>query len=326
MLNRLYKNIKKYILLFNLVILLSFRQDIKLLKEKKIINYSDYENKEFAIIKRIECRHCGLFSFYKVYLGCINSFIRKGFIPIIDLQSYENVFNGFNINRSNTNPWEYFFNQPFGYTLNNVKRKAKKIKYFNCKSSNFMPGGNIFYNKTLLNFWHKTAINYIPIKENVLLEVKMIIKKFFKNSHNILGILIRGTDFISKKPKGHAIPPTSSMVIKDIKKINMENNYDWFFISTEDDLIREKFIKEFGYKLKYLIYKKINYNYGKKQYLGYDENIKGNIKFIKIYLINMIILSKCIDIITAITSGAVGVFIFSNGFRYSKVYNLGSYK
>lgn len=116
------------------------------------------------------------------------------------------------------------------------------------------------------------------------------------------------------------------MVIKDIKKINMENNYDWFFISTEDDLIREKFIKEFGYKLKYLIYKKINYNYGKKQYLGYDENIKGNIKFIKIYLINMIILSKCIDIITAITSGAVGVFIFSNGFRYSKVYNLGSYK
>ena len=39
----------------------------------------------------------------------------------------------------------------------------------------------------------------------------------------------------------------------------------------------------------------------------------------------MIILSKCIDIISAQTSGAIGVFIFSNGFRYSKVYNLGYY-
>ena len=115
------------------------------------------------------------------------------------------------------------------------------------------------------------------------------------------------------------------MVIIDIKNINIKNNYDWFFIATEDDLIREIFIKEFGYKLKFLIYKKINYNYKKKQFLSYLDNIKGNIKFTKIYILNMIILSKCIDIISAQTSGAIGVFIFSNGFRYSKVYNLGYY-
>ena len=54
------------------------------------------------------------------------------------------------------------------------------------------------------------------------------------------------------------------MVIKDIKKINLKNNYDWFFISTEDDMIRDIFIKEFGFKIKYLVFEKIKYNYKKK--------------------------------------------------------------
>ena len=47
------------------------------------------------------------------------------------------------------------------------------------------------------------------------------------------------------------------MVIKDIKNMNLKNNYDWLFISTEDDSIREIFIKEFGHKLKFFFYKQI---------------------------------------------------------------------
>ena len=90
------------------------------------------------------------------------------------------------------------------------------------------------------------------------------------------------------------------MVINDIIKYNKKNNYDYFFISTEDDNIREIFIKEFENKLKYLIFKKnINYNYRSKNYLLYNENILGNLEYSKIYLLNMIILSKCIDIISS---------------------------
>ena len=51
------------------------------------------ENSNFAIIRRAFCPVCGLFSNYIVFLGCINDFIHKGFIPIIDMQSYGNVFN-----------------------------------------------------------------------------------------------------------------------------------------------------------------------------------------------------------------------------------------
>ena len=114
------------------------------------------------------------------------------------------------------------------------------------------------------------------------------------------------------------------MVIKDIKVFNKKNKYKWIFISTEDDLIREIFIKEFGQKLKFLRFNK-KLNYSNKEVLAYNENIKGNIQFTKIYLLNMIILSKCIDLICSQTSGAIGIFIFKNKFRYTKVYNLGIY-
>ena len=70
---------------------------------------------------------------------------------------------------------------------------------------------------------------------------------------------------------------------------------------------------------------KIIYDYKKKELLSYNENLKGNIENIKLYMINIIILSKCIDILSSRTSGSTGAFILSEGFRNIKVYYLGEY-
>jgi hypothetical protein len=68
------------------------------LEHKNSINL-DYNNNLFAIIRRSDCRFCGLFSHYIVYLGCVNRFINLGYIPIIDLFMYIwnqilNIFRG----------------------------------------------------------------------------------------------------------------------------------------------------------------------------------------------------------------------------------------
>ena len=104
------------------------------------------------------------------------------------------------------------------------------------------------------------------------------------------------------------------------------NKYDYIFLATEDIKIKEKFIHSFEKKLKYLETKdKILYDYKKKEFLSYNKNIKGNIENIKIYMINIIILSKCIDILSSRTSGASGAFILSEGFRNIKMYYIGDY-
>jgi len=116
------------------------------------------------------------------------------------------------------------------------------------------------------------------------------------------------------------------MVSYDIKKMNNKYNYDYYFLSTEDDIIRAKLIKEFGIKMKYLKPKKgIEYNYTKKEFLFKNKNLYNNINLNKIYIISVFILSKCIDIISARTGGAIILFVFNEGFRNKKVYYLGNY-
>ena len=267
---------------------------------------------------------CGLLSFYFHYLGCLHLFLYKGYIPIIDL-TFPNIFNGFNSSQTE-NPWELFFEQPFGYKLIDIQKYAKNIKYIVIGGCYSFSAHTVYFKPVLLNFYHTIIHRYIPIKKEIINESNGIMSKLFKGSNNVLGILSRGTDYITKKPRGHPIPPTVEMIIKDIKEMDRKYNYDYYFLTTEDVNIRSKIIKEFGGKLIFLKPKKdLQYDYSKKQYLYKNKNLYKNIDLNKVYLISINILSKCIDIISARTGGALILFMMSDGFRNKKIYYLGLY-
>ena len=250
----------------------------------------------------------------------------KGYIPLVDLQSFPNIYNGFNLKNIKKNPWELFFEQPFGYKLENIIKYSKKVEYISIKNCYKFPLHNIYNNTAILDFYHTIASKYIPIKYEIIKESNKIMSNLFKGSKNVLGIFTRGTDYINIRPKNHPIPPTVEMVSYDIKKMNDKYNYDYYFLSTEDEIIKAKLINEFGKKMKCLNPKKgIEYNYTKKQFLYKNKNLYNNINLNKIYVINVFILSKCIDIISARTGGAIILFIFNEGFRNKKVYYLGNY-
>jgi hypothetical protein len=319
-----FKNFLILLIVFLLILLNNYK---KKYKNSKISEKTNYNKKFIVFIRKVKKSTGGLLAYYFVNVGCVNYYISKGYIPLIDLISHPNIFNGFNTNIT-YNPWEIFFEQPFKYTLNNVKNKAKKtIEYVQCYGVKNHPYFNIFYNNKIREYWHRVAKQYIPIKTEIIKEANYKFKLLFNDSINILGILIRGTDYIAKKPSHHAIQPSPEMVFEDIQKMDKKNKYKWIFITTEDELIREKFINKFGKKLKYIKSKTdIKYNYKKKELLAFNEKIKGNIEFMKIYLINIIILSKCLDIIASRTAGSIVAFILTNGFRNKKIYNLGYYK
>ena len=50
--------------------------------------------------------------------------MNDGYIPIVDLQFFNNVYNKYN---KSFNPWELFFNQPFNYTLLQVIKYGKNV-------------------------------------------------------------------------------------------------------------------------------------------------------------------------------------------------------
>ena len=220
----------------------------------EIVNNYDNNNKFVIFIKKVNISTGGLMAYYYLYLGCVNDYLLNGYIPLIDLSSHPNIFNGFNTS-INKNPWESFFYQPFGYTLENVKKKAINIEFIECNKGYKGPDFyNIFHNNVVRKYWNNIANKYIPIKDEINKQAKRVYRSLFKNCRNILGVLIRGTDYIAKKPHNHSIQPTPQMVIKDILEMDNKYKYNWIFIATEDDLIREKFILKFGIKLKYFLF------------------------------------------------------------------------
>lgn len=309
-----------------------FKKKIKKYNHKNIFDLSleekinSYNTNKFAIIRRLDCPNCGFFSFYIMHLGCVNKYLLKGYIPIIDLQSFKNAYN--KGNTSFDNPWELFFNQAYNYTLNSIKKFAKNIKYLKCGGPLYRPDEiNIYYNNKSINFWHNFANKYMPIKNDILNQVNDIMKKLFNDSKNILGVKLRGTDYLSRKEKRHSIQPKVEKVIYDVKIMDIQYKYNFIFFSTEDELIKKKFIPEFKDKIRFLNPNVIvKYDYNKKNKINLNEQIYGNIEYIKNYVMNIIILSKCLDIITSRCSGAAGLFVLTNGFRHIKVYDLGIYK
>ena len=291
-----------------------------LLDEKKICS----TNKKFAIIRRINCQACGLFSYYIVHLGCIINYLKHGYIPILEVNSISNVFTGGKI--PDDNPWEQFFNQPCGYTFDQVVR-MKNVSIFECLCVGDMPDEKTVYsNKIMWDYHHQIQEKYMSVKKEIYLEAERIWKKLFGKSNNILGILLRGTDYVARKPWGHAKQPSVKRAINDTAEMDEKYKYDFIFLATEDNKIRKKFVKKFGDKLKYLLPKtQVSYNYERMNFLSYNYKVYGNMNFMKTYLLSIVILSKCEDIISSRTSGAAGVFILSKGFRNSLVYYLGEY-
>ena len=296
------------------------KYDKSLLDENKVCS----TNKKFAILRRTSCQACGLFSYYIVHLGCIINYLKHGYIPILEVGSFSNVFSG--LKMPDNNPWEKFFNQPCGYTFNEVV-KMKNFEIYECECVCDMPDEKTVYSNNIMwNYHHQIQEKYMSVKNEIYEEAENIWKNLFGDTKNVLGILLRGTDYKAIKPNEHAIPPTTQRAINDTINMNKQYKYDFIFLGTEDNKIRDKFIKKFGNKLKYLLpEKKVNYNYKNKNFLTFNYKVYGNLDFMKTYLLSVVILSKCVDIISARTSGAAGVFILSKGYRNQLVYYLGEY-
>ena len=123
--------------------------------------------------------------------------------------------------------------------MKDVVVNAKDIKEEECRRHNMLNRKIIFYNKFIRHYWNNLYKTYFPIKEEIIKEADKIRKKLFHNSENILGILLRGTDFTSMHPSYHFRQPELEVVFKDVDKFEQENKYYYYFLTTEDNLIHK---------------------------------------------------------------------------------------
>lgn len=302
------------------------------LREKKYRKYweehrvslgNQNEDLNFFIIRRRE-PYIGLFSFYITSVFQVNKALEMGYIPIIDLQNNENIYlNQNQIGR--VNAWEYYFKQPCGYNLNDIKHSKNIIlgsgyvkEMFHYNDINYLLDKNGEIRK-----WKEIARKYFCLSEAATHKIECIYNSFL--GERVLGVLCRGTDYTSSQPSGHHRQPSLDELFIKVDEVIIVHQCTKIFLGTEDILIYKKFKEKYGEKV-YTNRKKFVEYHGEKS-IGkvvinevsdkYEEGMD--------YLVAIAVLSKCNCFIGGHTSGTVGVILMNKEFDYCYIFDLGLY-
>ena len=107
------------------------------------------------------------YSYYIVHLNCIINYLKHGYIPILETGSFINFFIGKHL--PSHNPWENFYNQPCGYTFDEVVRK-KDVEIFEYVCVGDIPDEKMVYNNSIMwDYHHQIQNKYMSIKKEVYL-------------------------------------------------------------------------------------------------------------------------------------------------------------
>lgn len=280
---------------------------------------------QYCIIRRTDPVP-GLASHIMTNLGQIVAALNEGYIPVIDMQFADNLFSTLNKNHM-VNAWELFFKQPFeGHTL------ASASKAEVCILKDGIPGFMPYYNMeqltnpAFMQLWKDAMRRYMPFSDTVQTTAKAICQEFPFEEKKILGVLCRGTDYMTLRPHNHPVQPSTDVVIKKAKDIMQEFQCDYCYLATEDESILSAFRNAFGDHL--LVSQSIYFKKEQKMLLSktmteepvqlYEKNIE--------YLISLYLLSRCHCFLSGRTSGAVvALMLNETPYAYTHFWNEGKY-
>lgn len=221
-----------------------------ILKPKKNNLYNDYKNfegwrnfgdknpeKMFYVIKRTP--GTGMFSNVLFVLNHLRIAQANNYIPFVDMENFPSIYNEVKSVCGYKNSWEYFFNNFTKITINEIYQ-----------SKNVFLTSNDFKKKFLKDL--NTEQIKKDFKDNIIIKnrfIKIVDKYRKKNfeGKKILGIHFRGTSY--KRSPGHPFPATKEQIINKINQLNLKNDYDKFFLVTEEMNYKELLHSKFGSKI-----------------------------------------------------------------------------
>ncbi len=282
-------------------------------------NYIEYHNKK-VIEKyrntntpiycdiRLYSDEGGLFCHWLKALSGISYSIRNGFIPVIDMQTKENILMT-DKERKRINAWEYFFLQPGGIHFSEIKGKKNVVILENPRSMDGI--GELISSEIAADYWRTVVKRFIAFSG----EQQKIVDNhidLFNTDDRWLGVLARGTDYLNPAV-GHPEQPQVADLVEKIDEMSEKNNCNRLFVATEDADILDGLRAVYGNRMFYLDQKR--YRGQQKDKLGHlDDYKQGAIEMNRIYLAAMYYLGRCDCLLTGNTTGAAGAFLFSEGY------------
>ena len=294
-------------------------------RERRINKGQENSDKIFYIIRR-PTGTIGLFSYVMTNVGLIKYALDKGYIPIVDMQNYENTYLEKN-EVGKKNSWEYYFMQPCGYTLEDTANSRNIIlSGIETVWQSGYPGYDMVVDVEARKKWHNLFSQYVIVKPEIMLEAEQIFNKESKGN-KVLGILCRGTDYVNLKPKDHPVQPSVDQIIEKARMVINEKKCARVYLATEDEKVYQQFRSEFGEKLWVTDSKR--YSDTEKVILSETKEFKKTNKYEngKNYLLNILLLTKCDCLVAGCVGGTYGTLLMKEGnYEYEYIFKLGFYE
>ena len=247
-------------------------------------------DKTFYIINR-KIPGGGLFSNVTFILNQLKICINKNFIPIIDMQNYPVIYNELKPINGCKNSWEYYFDQPTAYNLEDAYNSKRVIfsdnefKIDNAKLKNWTLELD---SSEFLGVKH-----YLKPKRKYLDEANNFFNKTFKSSDKVLGVHFRGTNY--KTCPRHAFCLTPKLMIENINYLIKKFGYNKIFLCTEETIFLKKLKDYYGDKIFFLDTYRVNINIFSSHVPAFKNYPRENHRYLlgRESLMESLVLSKC---------------------------------
>jgi len=152
-------------------------------------------------------------------------------------------------------------------------------------------------------------------------------KKIRKTNKKVVGVLVRGTDYVNLHPYGHAIQPDVETIIRKIKESLQEwDDYEAIYLCTEVQEVVTRFQEEFGNRLFIYPQKRFQENYA--EYLCVCKFDRENDEYYRgeDYWVALRVLSKCDSLIAGNCGGTqIAIKLNDNKYEHTHIFDLGRY-
>lgn len=290
-------------------------------RERRVSYGEENPDKIFYVIRRAGSK-VGLFSLVMTSVGYIKYALDKGYIPIIDMCNEDNTYMQ---QERKGNVWEYYFEQPCGYSLDDIK-KSKNVIIGNglVDGSIPYPDERIAYDDDELKIWKNIVDKYLKVKNEILEETDKLACQILGHDR-VLGVLLRGTDYVNSKPKNHPVQPSIEQAIEKIDATLAKKDYQKIYVATEDKKIYQKLCEKYGNLIVSMDVERYTTN-GEENIN--DISVKKAVnkyEMGKEYLINILLLARCDYLIAGNAGGSQGALLLKKENSEKYFFDLGKY-
>lgn len=269
--------------------------------DRQHVSHPGKDDRSILVI-RPQTETQGLLSCYLYALKYIRWARNNSLIPFVDFEDEKcQYYTGRRINGSK-NAWDYYFEQPSDINRELVS-SAQTVVYSGWTWNNYKSPEPIPKRPESARDMELLTItrSVCPVKQYILDIVEEKYKSLFFGK--VLGVFIRGTDYIKLKPKGHARQPELADVMDKIDEFLSKYEIDKIFIVTEDS----SYYSELKYRYGDRVFSSDNYYIETISDRQYVKSVFTNDAYERglNYLVRILLFGRCDYIITGITNGSV---------------------